>query len=81
MVSRIITVTQEELPAPAPLPTGPTLRRNQLILDRGDGRRWSPPPTARQLTAADPIASAPGPVGKGAFAWWTGWRLGGTREN
>lgn len=37
------------------LPVSTPKDRNRVVLDRGDGRQWTPPPTARQLTQADPF--------------------------
>jgi hypothetical protein len=37
------------------LPVSTPKRRNRVVLDRGDGRQWTPPPTAREITQADPM--------------------------
>jgi hypothetical protein len=45
------------------IPASTPKTRNRVVLDRGDGRQWTPPPTARELTAADPSA------GHGSQTW------------
>jgi len=45
------------------IPASTPRTRNRVILDRDDGRQWTPPPTARELTAADPTA------GYGSQTW------------
>jgi hypothetical protein len=50
----IITILLEDQASPVKLPVSTPKRRNRVELDRGEGRKWTPPPTARELTAADP---------------------------
>lgn len=54
------------------LPISTPRRRNRVNLDRGDGRRWTPPPTARELTEADPMTRGGGPKGcRSRRCWFT----------
>ena len=56
-------------PAIPAVPSTPARqKRNQVNLDRGDGRTWSPPPTARELSAANPFVACGGPKGHGRHA-------------
>lgn len=41
--------------APIMLPVSTPRYRNRVILDRGDGRQWTPLPTARELTQNGPM--------------------------
>jgi hypothetical protein len=50
---KIIVVTLEDQLVPKQLPVSVPKDRNRVTLDRGDGRTWTPPPTARQLTAGN----------------------------
>lgn len=62
----VILPDRPAIPAVPPTPARP--KRNQVILERGDGRRWSPPPTARELSAANPFVAGGGPKGHGRHA-------------
>ena len=57
---KIITVTLEDQSNPQGIPISTPKRRNRVVTDRGDGRCWTPPPTAREWTRAHPLRGFPG---------------------
>ncbi len=55
-------------PAALAAPTAPApQKRNQIILERGNGRTWTPPPSARELSAINPFVRCGGPKGHGRY--------------
>ena len=56
MDRKISSVALEPLTSSQRIQASTPKTRNRVILDRGDGRQWTPPPTARELSAADPTA-------------------------
>ena len=63
MVQKISSDTVDPPTGFQRIPASTPKTRNRVVLDRDDGRQWTPPPTARELTAADPTA------GYGSQTW------------
>ena len=67
---RVITVPLEEQENPRGVLLRTPKSRNRVELERDDERQWTPPPTARELTAADPFYGCGGPVGWSGHRRW-----------